>query len=553
MRSELLRHLLTLMLASSLGILTALALRRGIRGMFGASASYALWLLAPIAMLSVVLPHAHFTASSAPINAWPMASSAVTHALDRSFDSLAVAAPVASDPRRWTLGVWGFGAALFAGYLVALQHAFVRSLGTLSGLRCVLRAQHSVGCPALIGVLRPKVILPADFRLRYTRLERLLVLAHERTHLRRGDATWNALVALLRCLFWFNPLIHVAARYFRFDQELACDAAVLAARPGSRRPYASAMLKTQLTEGALPLGCHWRSAQDLKERLRMVNRRAPNRRRRLIGGALTTLLAVVVGFTAWAAEPVAGGTTTVAGGPTTGGQPQVGWTAAWAGWLSSPQQGSDQPVIIAMHDARLFLPAGVTLEANADAASRQGLHLHGQLRLMGPAAVSAGREHGQATTLEGHVQLIFTSPTAGSARPQKLVVETDRAVLVGHTDGSSVVQIDEANMHTLLAPQFLYLGTSQTFSQLLTTPDSITVNLKDADISQAAAAVQLATHRTIIVDPRVHAQLTMVSTIPMTPGAFYEAFVGILRTRGFVAMPVGPEGNVVSILPAAND
>jgi beta-lactamase regulating signal transducer with metallopeptidase domain len=535
MRSELLRFVLGLTLASSLAIITALALRSLTRRMFGASVSYSLWLLVPVAMLCALLPHLRASSTTAPISALPETTFPLPHAVGRSFDSLATLASAPIDGELWILAGWAVGAAIFALYLGALQRAFVKSLGTLSGLRCVLRAEHSVGCPALIGVLRPKVILPADFRARYTRLERLLVLSHERTHLRRGDAGWNALVALMRCIFWFNPLIHVAARYFRFDQELACDAAVLRTRRGSRRPYASAMLKTQLTEGALPIGCHWRSAQDLKERLRMVGRAVPTRRRRLFGGALTTLMAVVVAYTAWAAEPEAGSTTTLAASAATRDQSVLGWTAAWAGWLTLPDQAPDQPVTIVMRDARLFLASGATRQIRADSARS------GPTTALVPGPV-------KNWNLEGHVRLTFTGTNDGRAVPETTILETDKADLTEQTDGTAVLQVDEASLQMVMPPQFVYPGAPQILPELLT-PNSLTINFRDADISQVAAAVQLATHRTISVDARVRAQLNMRSTMPVTPEGFYQAFLDILRTRGFVAVPDGPTGNAIRILP----
>jgi beta-lactamase regulating signal transducer with metallopeptidase domain len=154
MATELLRHLLALTLASSLGIITALALRAITRRMFGASASYSLWLLVPIAMLSVLLPHLQATGSQSPIASLSVTGSALTHVVGKPFETLVTAASTPFYGTLWTLGVWGVGVAIFAVYLVALQRAFVRSLGKLSGLRCVRRAEHSVGCPALIGVLR---------------------------------------------------------------------------------------------------------------------------------------------------------------------------------------------------------------------------------------------------------------------------------------------------------------------------------------------------------------------------------------------------------------
>jgi general secretion pathway protein D len=77
----------------------------------------------------------------------------------------------------------------------------------------------------------------------------------------------------------------------------------------------------------------------------------------------------------------------------------------------------------------------------------------------------------------------------------------------------------------------------------------ITANFKDADITQIAEAVSAATGKTFIIDPRVRAQVTMLSSTPMSPGAFYEAFLSILQVYGFIAVPAG---DVIKILPDAN-
>jgi general secretion pathway protein D len=77
----------------------------------------------------------------------------------------------------------------------------------------------------------------------------------------------------------------------------------------------------------------------------------------------------------------------------------------------------------------------------------------------------------------------------------------------------------------------------------------ITPNYKDADLGQVIEAVSQVTGKNFIVDPRVRAQVTMLSSTPMSPGAFYEAFLAILQVHGFVAVP---SGNVIKILPDAN-
>jgi general secretion pathway protein D len=77
----------------------------------------------------------------------------------------------------------------------------------------------------------------------------------------------------------------------------------------------------------------------------------------------------------------------------------------------------------------------------------------------------------------------------------------------------------------------------------------ITPNFKDADITQVAEAVAAATGKNFIIDPRVRAQVTMLSSTAMSPPAFYEAFLSILQVYGFIAVP---QGNVVKIMPDTN-
>ena len=77
---------------------------------------------------------------------------------------------------------------------------------------------------------------------------------------------------------------------------------------------------------------------------------------------------------------------------------------------------------------------------------------------------------------------------------------------------------------------------------------SITPNYKDADLGQIIEAVSAVTGKNFIVDPRVKAQVTMLSSTPMTPDAFYQAFLSILQVNGFAAID---SGKVVKIIPDA--
>jgi len=99
---------------------------------------------------------------------------------------------------------------------------------------------------------------------------------------------------------------------------------------------------------------------------------------------------------------------------------------------------------------------------------------------------------------------------------------------------------------TSLALAFWLLACSPTLSAQEAT---ITPNYKDADIRQVIEAVGEVTGKNFILDPRVKAQVTMLSAAPMSPDAFYEAFLSILSVYGFVAVP---SGDIIKILPDAN-
>lgn len=78
---------------------------------------------------------------------------------------------------------------------------------------------------------------------------------------------------------------------------------------------------------------------------------------------------------------------------------------------------------------------------------------------------------------------------------------------------------------------------------------TITPNYKEADIRQIVEAVGEITNRTFIIDPRVSGQkVTMLSSTPMTPDVFYEAFLSILDVHQLAAVTTG---DITKIIPNA--
>lgn len=75
---------------------------------------------------------------------------------------------------------------------------------------------------------------------------------------------------------------------------------------------------------------------------------------------------------------------------------------------------------------------------------------------------------------------------------------------------------------------------------------TVTLNLKDADINALIGTVAEVTGRNFIVDPRVKGKVTVVSSRPMNSDEVYEVFQSILKVHGFAAVP---SGAVIKIVP----
>ncbi|MDB5438188.1 MAG: hypothetical protein JWM33_615 [Caulobacteraceae bacterium] len=249
------RLLLRLTLLASAAIVVVIVLRAPVRRLAGARLAYGLWLLVPLVMAAAFAPAPPAGWSLFPSSARPAISAPV--ALPDMSQILVPAAPVASvapakpvrppiKPGLLWVSLWAAGLTGFTVRLIWLQVRFASQLGRLSPDPVLLGVFHSPredAGPAVVGLLRSRIILPAGFPATYEPEEQALIVAHERVHLHDRHPLASAGALTLLALQWFNPLAHFALRLFRVDQELACDAAVIAAHPDKRAIYARAMLK----------------------------------------------------------------------------------------------------------------------------------------------------------------------------------------------------------------------------------------------------------------------------------------------------------------------
>ena len=83
----------------------------------------------------------------------------------------------------------------------------------------------------------------------------------------------------------------------------------------------------------------------------------------------------------------------------------------------------------------------------------------------------------------------------------------------------------------------------------LAVENQITLNLKQADINAFISTVSKFTGKNFVVDPRVKAKVTVVSSNTMTENEVYEVFLSVLQVHGYAAVPVG---NIIKIVPEVN-
>lgn len=170
--------------------------------------------------------------------------------------------------------------------------------------------------PAVIGIIRPLLILPAGIQERLTAAELETVIAHEMCHVRRRDNLTAAVQMALEGIFWFHPFIWWIGARLLEERERACDEAVVGLGKDSQT-YAESILKVCRFYLESKLACAAGiSGSNLKRRVKAIMRnRVMDRLSMFKKLALTAAAAAAI------AVPVAVG---LASSPGAGAQPAAG-------------------------------------------------------------------------------------------------------------------------------------------------------------------------------------------------------------------------------------
>jgi len=241
-----------------------------------------------------------------------------------AFDAGAQAAPVAYAPAAvdaatmaWSwpsllLALWGAGVLLMVAHSLRgyrASRALVRSATECTdaglqqalqlaaeahGLRRAPRLKLSaqIRSPQLIGPWRPVLLLPARELPAMSADDLDMALTHELIHLQRRDLWWGLLPALSQHLFFFHPLVHVAAREYALAREEACDGAVVAGHDHCRHDYGRLLVQLGVApRPAVGVASASPNLRSLKRRLLTLQqtRSMP----RVVSLAITALFVVV--------------------------------------------------------------------------------------------------------------------------------------------------------------------------------------------------------------------------------------------------------------------
>lgn len=98
--------------------------------------------------------------------------------------------------------------------------------------------------PLVIGVFRPKIVMPEIILKEYDKTELQTILLHEKTHIRLGHLLFYSLWDVLRVLLWLNPLLTIGTNLFREDMEEICDLVTIQRSKGKAYDYGQLLLKS---------------------------------------------------------------------------------------------------------------------------------------------------------------------------------------------------------------------------------------------------------------------------------------------------------------------
>jgi beta-lactamase regulating signal transducer with metallopeptidase domain len=203
-----------------------------------AAARHLIWTLGVVG--AVAMPLAIWLVPALPAKA---AITTASFALPAVF--VKPAAGTAAFP--WLFAIWALGTLVVGTRVVRAHLAARRLVRDATPIDAEIMRSDQIGSPMTVGILRPRILIP-------THVEQLhAVLLHERGHIARRDLLVQLVAQIACAMYWWNPLVWIAAARLRIEREHACDDLVIAAgvRPSSYASDILAVAHSMSHEGAV--------------------------------------------------------------------------------------------------------------------------------------------------------------------------------------------------------------------------------------------------------------------------------------------------------------
>lgn len=107
--------------------------------------------------------------------------------------------------------------------------------------RVTVLCSKVIATPALVGWIRPVILLPMAVACNFPATQIEMILAHELAHLRRWDPLANLFQVILETLYFYHPVVHWISRDVRNEREICCDELALSVSGGSRHVFVTAL------------------------------------------------------------------------------------------------------------------------------------------------------------------------------------------------------------------------------------------------------------------------------------------------------------------------
>ena len=339
----------------------------------------------------------------------------------------------------------------------------------------------SIATPATVGLLRPTVVIPSETQFAGAELE--TILTHECAHIARRDNLLSVIESIAGSALWFHPLVWIARRVLDAAREEACDAVVIAT--GDANIYVTALGKVcgaAIAPRAAGISCI--VSNTIQERMNAIMRFGT--RRLLPHRAVTTTVIALIAIA------------TIGSGVA---------RALPAG--SDDSAASPYKIDVSATRVNSLFDFFITIRNRTDDT------------ILNTARVRTHVEE-WGTMQWGHMDPF--PPDGG----HKTAIRVK-----GHADGTATVEtvIDGA------APivQTIATKSAHAVAKVEKRPETISINLKDAEIRDVLRTFSKLTNIEMIVDDDVAGKVTVV----LTETPWTEALETILRTNNLRQERIG--------------